>query len=68
MGKQLGALTALPWTSPVKVRRSMEWSHQMLKLSRNSEGCCMVADNLERAWCYVLGYLFHFFTKSSLTF
>ena len=44
----------------------MEWSHQTLKLSRISKGCCVVADNLERVWCYVPGHLLHFFTNLAL--
>jgi hypothetical protein len=37
MGKQLGALTAPPQSPWAKAKKSMGWSHQMLKLSRLSK-------------------------------
>jgi hypothetical protein len=58
MGKWPGALAALPRTLPIRVKKNMGWSHQMLKLSKIVGVCCVVANNLERAWCYILSPLF----------
>jgi hypothetical protein len=59
-----GALAAPPRTSLVKAKKSMGWSHQTLKQSRIVRVCCVVADNLGRAWCYVSSL---FFTLTNLT-
>jgi hypothetical protein len=63
MGRWPGALAAPPRTSLVKAKKNMGWSHQTLKQNKIVGVCCVVADNLGRAWCYVLGL---FFTLTNL--
>jgi len=66
MGKWHGVPAAPPWTLLARVKKNTGWSHQMLKLSKIVKVCCMEANSLERAWCYVLNTLFPILTNLAL--